>query len=56
MKQDGKERCETPIGRRPYARPTFREFGPVGRLTQSGTGPRNENPGVGTDQMIRQRP
>ena len=29
-------------GRKPYARPVLREFGPVGSLTQSGTGTMNE--------------
>lgn len=56
MKQRGKERFDTHIGRRPYARPTFREFGPVGRLTQSGTGTRQESMGIGGGQDMRQRP
>jgi hypothetical protein len=56
MEQHNRERRDTRSGQRPYARPTIREFGPVGQLTQSGTGLRAENPGVGTNQMVRQRP
>jgi hypothetical protein len=56
MEQHNRERRDTRSGQRPYARPTFREFGPVGQLTQSGTGLRAENPGVGQGQMERQRP
>jgi hypothetical protein len=56
MKQHGKDRGDTRRERRPYERPTFREFGPVGQLTQSGTGTRAESNQTGVGQEMRQLP
>jgi len=38
MSKHGKENRDTNRERQPYERPALREFGPVGALTQAGTG------------------
>ena len=56
MDQHGKSKTETCTDQRPYSRPDLREFGPVGQLTQSGTGTRGESNQTGVGQEMRQRP
>lgn len=49
-KQSDKDRSDRPE-RKSYSSPALREFGPVGRLTQSGTGQARENMSqMGTDR------
>ena len=51
-KQSCDDRADRPE-RKSYTSPTLREFGPVGRLTQSGTGMINENMGnMGADRQM----
>jgi len=42
MNKDAREHRRKVVQRQPYARPILREFGPVGTLTQGGTGPMTE--------------
>ena len=44
MSEHAPENRDTSLERQPYTCPTLREFGPVGKLTQAGTGMINENP------------
>ena len=37
MTKRAAQKHDTGLERQPYTRPTLREFGPVGKLTQSGT-------------------
>ena len=37
MSKHAAENRDASLERQPYTRPTLREFGPVGKLTQSGT-------------------
>ena len=44
---------DTDLERQPYSRPTLREFGPVGKLTQAGTGQAREGQGNQMNDMTR---
>ena len=46
LKTENQHKPQSPSekGRKPYAPPELREFGPVGALTQAGTGAMGENP------------
>ena len=45
MSKHAAENRDTGLERQPYTRPTLREFGPVGKLTQAGTGMAAEGSG-----------
>ena len=46
LKTQNQDKPQSPRekGRKPYTPPQLRQFGPVGALTQSGTGAMGENP------------
>ena len=46
MKKDAQEHRGRVSRRQPYVRPTLREFGPVGTLTQGGSIMQNETGGM----------
>ena len=52
MTKDAKETRGRVSRRQPYVRPTLREFGPVGTLTQGGTGMNDE--GMMATNLMRQ--
>jgi hypothetical protein len=55
MKKDAQEHRGPVSQRQPYTRPTLRVFGPIGSLTQAGTGQAAE--GMGANSMDpRRRP
>lgn len=55
MREHAEERRDARQGRRAYARPAIREFGPVGRLTQAGTATRAEGQGNSANDPTRNK-
>jgi len=53
MSKHPEESRDTTRERQAYARPALREFGPVGKLTQAGTGNAREGQGNQMNDMTR---